>query len=155
MNKNKKIIIGIFASILILCICLCLGGWIVLHLGEKVLEKTMISDNPDPTKAKDLEKTIIEYGLPYCSQVSQFVGIKVICQVDRVYCSYKQASTGHATFCTDALSPNDKFTLTIWDEDWSYMDGDCIIIKGPVSMFNKKPEIVFVPSRVNVSPCKP
>ena len=120
-----------------------------------MLEKTIIDD---PTEAENLEKKIIEYGLPYCSQLSQFVGIEVICQVDRVYCSYERASTGYATFCTDAPSPNDKFTLLIWNEDWSYMDGDCVVIKGYVSMFAEKPQIAFLPSQVSqvdISPCEP
>jgi len=154
MNKNTKIVVGVVASLLTLVgICLCIGGRIALHVGEKVLEKTMIVD--DPTEAENREKKIIEYGLPYCSQLSQFEGIEVICQVDRVYCSYEQASTGHSTFCTDAPSPNEKFTLIIWDEDWTYLDGNCVVIKGTLTMFAGKPQIGFVPSQVDISLCEP
>lgn len=152
MNKNIKIAVGTMTSILLLSVCLCVGGCVALHVESEVLEKTIVKT---PTKIEDRDKEIIGYGLPPCSQLVQFAGTEVICQVDRVYCSYEPSSTGYATFCTDAPSPNEKFTLLIWNDDWSYLDGECIIIKGPISMFAEKPQIVFLPSRVNVSPCEP
>jgi hypothetical protein len=152
MNKNTKLVVGILASIPILSICLCMGGCIALQIEGKVLEKTIVDD---PTAAANREKKIIEYGLPHCSQLSQFEGIKVICQVDRVYCSYETFSTDYATFCTDAPSPNEKFTLIIGNEDWRHLEGNCVVIKGTLTMFAGKPQIAFHPSQVDVSPCEP
>ena len=152
MNKNTKVVVGILASIII-CICLCIGGRIASHVGEKVLQKTMVVD--DPTQAENREKKIIEYGLPNCSQLSQFEGFEVICQLDRVYCSYEPEDTGHPTLCTDAPSPNEKFTLLIWKEDWTYLDGRCVVIKGILTIFAGKPHMTFQPSQVDVSSCEP
>ena len=107
----------------------------------------------DPTTIAQRENEIIEYGLPDCSQLRQFEGIKVICKVDRLYCSYAPASTSYLTSCTDAPSPNEKFTLQIWHEDWTYLDGRCVVIQGTLSMFADKPYLSFEPDYADVSFC--
>jgi hypothetical protein len=108
------------------------------------------SGNPLPTvaPAQDI------FQIKQCSQVGQFVGSEVVCQIPRAYCSYQPNSAGQPTFCNDVPYPNHNFTLVIWGSDWSLIDGDCVVIEGPVSMYQGKPQIVFQAADVNVSPCK-
>jgi hypothetical protein len=62
MSKNTKIILGIVGGIVILCICVCLGGWAALKIGGNSLVKTMAKT--DPVEAAAMAHNMIDYNLP-------------------------------------------------------------------------------------------
>jgi len=62
MSKNTKVILGIIAGVIALCICICVGGWLALKASGKVLQETMVQDTPEEAAAA--AKEIIDYELP-------------------------------------------------------------------------------------------
>ncbi len=62
MSKNTKIAVGIILVIIILCGCICVIGFIFLQTTEKVLEESVIVDNPQ--ESKDLAQSMLDYDLP-------------------------------------------------------------------------------------------
>lgn len=62
MSKNAKIILGIVTVILILCGCVCVVGYIVLQTTGKVLEESVVMDNPQ--ESRDLAQSMLDYALP-------------------------------------------------------------------------------------------
>jgi hypothetical protein len=62
MSKNTKVILGIIAGVIALCICICVSGWIVLKISGNVLQEAMIKDTPEEAAA--IAKEIMDYELP-------------------------------------------------------------------------------------------
>jgi hypothetical protein len=62
MSKNTKIILGIVAGLVILCMCVCLGSWAALKIGGNSLVKTMAKS--DPVEAAAMAHEMIDYNLP-------------------------------------------------------------------------------------------
>ena len=62
MSKNTKIIIGVIVGVLAVFLCICIGGWIFLQVSGKVLQETVLVDNPDEAAA--LARSMIDYDLP-------------------------------------------------------------------------------------------
>jgi hypothetical protein len=87
-----------------------------------------------------------------CKDTFNLVGSTVECKIPRAYCSYQLTTSGEPTFCNDAPYPYHNFTLFIWGEDWSGYDGECIIIRGDVSMYQNKPQIEAF-DRSQISSC--
>ena len=81
------------------------------------------------------------------------VGETVTCRIKRAYCDYRPDVGGAPTFCNDAPYPSQSFTLLVWGEDWSDLDGMCIDVTGFVVRYKGKPQIV-AESRSQVAPCR-
>ncbi len=62
MSKNTKIILGIVGGIIVLCMCVCLGGWLALRIGGKSLVETMAVTTP--AEAAAMAHGMIDYTLP-------------------------------------------------------------------------------------------
>jgi len=62
MSKNAKIVLGIVIVILILCSCVCIVGFIGLQTTGKVLEESVVMDNPQ--ESRDLAQSMLDYVLP-------------------------------------------------------------------------------------------
>jgi hypothetical protein len=75
MEKHTKIALAILAGLLVLGICVCVGGWIALRGAGRVIEEQMILDDPDEAEA--LARRIIDYELPagYREQAAINMGI--------------------------------------------------------------------------------
>lgn len=69
------------------------------------------------------------------------VGENVTCKISHAYCSYKPNVKGGPTFCNDAPYPKHNFTLLRWGEDWSYLNGKCLIVTGFNHLYKGIPEI--------------
>ena len=76
---------------------------------------------------------------PACSQAS--AGSSTTCRIDHAYCSYQPNVSGNPTFCNDAPYPNNDFTFLVWGQDWSDLDGRCLIVTGTVSLYKGMPQI--------------
>ena len=74
------------------------------------------------------------------------------CRIQRAYCSYRPNVSGDPTFCNDAPYPNYNFTLLVWGSDWSDYNGQCLVIRGVVSVYGGKPQIE-AGSRSQISLC--
>lgn len=77
-----------------------------------------------------------------CSEALVYAGQTITCQIPVAHCSYEPELTGSPTYCTDAPLPNYNFTLVVWGQDWSELDGSCLLVSGEVSIFAGKPQIV-------------
>jgi len=62
MSKNSKIIIGVIGGILVVILCACIGVWIFLQTTGKVIQETVMVDNP--AEASALARSMIDYDLP-------------------------------------------------------------------------------------------
>jgi len=62
MSKNAKIAIGVVIAIVVLCGCVCVAGFIVLQTTGKVLEESVVMDNPQ--ESRDLAQSMLDYDLP-------------------------------------------------------------------------------------------
>lgn len=62
MSKNTKIILGIIGGVIVLCMCVCLGGWAALKIGGSSLAETMAIE--DPAEAASLGHAMLDYTLP-------------------------------------------------------------------------------------------
>ena len=76
---------------------------------------------------------------PQCNQAT--VGVSTTCRIDHAYCSYQPNVNGNPTFCNDAPYPNHDFTFLVWGQDWSDLDGRCLIVTGTVSLYKGMPQI--------------
>lgn len=74
MGKNTKIVLGIIAGVITLCVCICASGWIVLNISGKVLQETIFQDTSE--EAAVAAKEIIDYKLPlgYQEQMAMNMG---------------------------------------------------------------------------------
>ena len=71
-----------------------------------------------------------------------FLGEYVTVSIEKVSCSYRPDINGTPTFCNDRPYPNHTFTLLVWGQDWGFLDGECILVAGVVSVYNGKPQII-------------
>lgn len=95
---------------------------------------TVVSTNtPDLSN----QSTITE-NYPECKDYSSGF---VTCRIQKAYCTYYATDSGSPTFCNDSLYPTQTFTLLKWEEDWSSLDGKCLIVTGNISLFNGIPQI--------------
>lgn len=88
-----------------------------------------------------------------CSETADQIGEQVSCRIERAYCEYYPSVDGSPTFCNDRPYPNHKFTLVVFDEDWSDYDDECIIVSGFVTLYRGRPQIQAF-SRSQVSYCE-
>ncbi len=79
-------------------------------------------------------------GIPECRDVR--IKKQTICRILNAHCSYEPIIDGNPTLCYDEEQPNEKFTLLIMGEDWSSLDGDCLVIEGYKDYYNGKPTII-------------
>lgn len=98
--------------------------------------------NKIPTRAKtSTPRPLPTTAILLCKDTYSKVGSNVMCKIPRAYCSYQPSTKGKPTFCNDARYPNNNFTLVVWGQDWSDLDGRCIIVSGRVNLYDGKPQI--------------
>ncbi len=85
-----------------------------------------------------------------CSNAPAYTN--VTCKIVIAYCYYRPDVAGSPTYCDDFPYPSNRFTLLVWDSNWSDLDGQCLIVSGSVDMYAGKPQIVAT-SRSQVSRC--
>jgi hypothetical protein len=84
-------------------------------------------------------------------EAENHVGRKIIVRVDSAQCSYQASLTGSPTFCNDSPYPNHSFTFLVWEEDWSYLDQECVVVEGLVELYQGKPQIeVSSPDQITI-----
>ncbi len=86
-------------------------------------------------------------------RAGDYAGQQVTVRIERAWCSYQQQIKGKPTFCNDQPYPQHDFTLLIWGEDWSDYDGLCLLVKGMVTRYRGKAQIV-AESRNQISLCR-
>lgn len=87
-------------------------------------------------------------------EAAAHIGETVKVRIERADCSYQSTMNGAPTFCNDAPYPGHSFTLVVWRQDWSDLDGNCIIVAGEVTAYNGLPQIE-AESREQVTACSP
>ena len=87
-------------------------------------------------------------------EAAAHIGETVKVRIERADCSYQSTLNGAPTFCNDAPYPGHSFTLVVWRQDWSDLDGACIIVSGEVTAYNGLPQ-VEAESRDQVTACSP
>ena len=107
---------------------------------------------PSPTELSPPTAIQDSFALP-CSETDSYIGQTVSCQIENAYCSYRPDVAGEPTFCNDAPFPGHSFTLLVWEQDWSDLDGKCLHVSGVISRYRGKLEIV-AESRTQVSQCR-
>jgi hypothetical protein len=100
-----------------------------------------------PSQVEQQDLSIIS-----CKDTDDKIGQFVTCKVDRAYCEFLPNVNGDPTFCNDASYPNNNFTLVVFGQDWSDLDGKCIIVSGTISTYRGKPQIE-TKNRARVSYC--
>jgi hypothetical protein len=97
---------------------------------------TEIQDVKDVVPTAEAQQS---YTFPLCSMVK--VGTGTICMIPHAYCYYKPTVSGSPTYCDDAPYPTQKFMLVKWGEDWSDLNGHCLVLAGDVTTYNGTKEI--------------
>jgi hypothetical protein len=75
------------------------------------------------------QSPLTRYMLP-CFQTADRIGDQVSCRMERAYCDYLPATAGNRTVCNDRPQPDHVFALIVLGEDWSQLDGQCLIVSG-------------------------
>lgn len=88
-----------------------------------------------------------------CSDTAFRVGETVTCRIERADCVYRPDVNGSPTFCNDPPYPRHEFTLVVFGQDWSDLDGECILVSGTVTLYDGVPQIQGF-SRAQVSYCQ-
>ena len=91
-------------------------------------------------EVKEEPTETLEYILP--ADAGKYLGQWVTVIIPSPSCSYKEYINGSPTFCNDKLYPDHTFTLLVWGEDWSFLDGKCILVTGEISEYNGKYQII-------------
>lgn len=86
-------------------------------------------------------------------EASAYNGQWLIVRIERAYCSYHPDIDGQPTFCNDQPYPQHDFTLLVWEQDWSHLDGLCLLVRGQVELYQGKAEII-VDNPNQVSECE-
>jgi hypothetical protein len=98
-------------------------------------------------QATNTPQQLLSRSTMLCAEAT--VGERVSCQLPRAYCDYLPNVNGSPTFCNDRPYPNHDFQMVVWGEDWSALDGTCIVISGYVELYRGKLQIEPVsPSQV-------
>jgi len=131
-------------------------GWVLLHylsITGNLNQLPVIANYSIATR------TLAQYSSPpvqslmmQCRDTINYSGSNVTCMINRAYCSYMPDVNQSPTFCNDAPYPSHGFTLVVWGNDWSDYDGQCLVVKGIVTIYNDKPQIE-AESRSQVSNC--
>ncbi len=61
MSKTSKIILGVLAGMLVLCLCVAASGWMVLRSGGQALSS---ASGTDPAKVAKIAASIADFSLP-------------------------------------------------------------------------------------------
>jgi hypothetical protein len=112
-----------------------------LFLFAAILSACAPSDSGNTQSGQPAVSDAFIQGGIHCSDIRELVGRRVTCWLEQAYCTYSPASEGTPTFCNDAPYPNHSFTMVAWETDWSYLDGECLLITGTVSLYEGIPEI--------------
>jgi len=75
-------------------------------------------------------------------RAADYVRKVMLVRLDPAYCTYEPEVSGSPTFCNDQPYPNHTFTMVVWDQDWSYLDGKCIVVEGEIEIYEGRPEII-------------
>jgi hypothetical protein len=62
MSRNSKIILGVLGGVVVLCMCVCVGGWIALRFSGDLIGKAVAVE--DPIQAARIARDMIDYELP-------------------------------------------------------------------------------------------
>jgi len=62
MSRNSKIILGVLGGVIVLCLCVCVGGWIALRFSGDLIGNMAAVD--DPVQAAQMARDMIDYELP-------------------------------------------------------------------------------------------
>lgn len=69
------------------------------------------------------------YTVP-CFATADRIGDQISCRMERAYCDYLPEVEGSPTVCRDRPYPDQVFTLVVPGEDWSDLDGQCLLVSG-------------------------
>jgi hypothetical protein len=105
------------------------------------------------TKSTSTPQSIVRQIVPLCSDLSSQLGEHVLCRIERAYCDYRPDIDGSPTFCNDRPYPSHNFTLVAWEENWSDLDGSCILISGNLKTYRGVLQIQAL-NRSQVSYCE-
>lgn len=115
--------------------------------GSSPVLSTSIPTSPTPEIVPSIEIEIeeeptetLEYILP--ADAGNYLGQQVTVILPSPSCSYKEFINGSPTFCNDKPYPDHTFTLLVWGEDWSFLDGKCLLVTGEVSEYEGKYQII-------------
>jgi hypothetical protein len=75
-------------------------------------------------------------------QAAVHIGEVTTVRIEKADCSYLPDVNGSPTFCNDQPYPNHTFTMVVWGQDWSFLNGGCILVTGEIQEFEGKPEII-------------
>ena len=70
-----------------------------------------------------------QYVIP-CFETADRIGEHISCKMERAVCDYFPDVEGTPTICSDRPYPDHNFALIVFGEDWSYYDGQCLIVSG-------------------------
>lgn len=87
-----------------------------------------------------------------CFETADWIGDRVSCKMEKAYCDYLPALEGSPTFCSDRPHPDHTFTLIVFGEDWSELDGQCILVEGYLKIVGGALQVHAL-DRDQVSPC--
>ena len=88
-----------------------------------------------------------------CSELESQIGQRVTCRVEQAYCYYWPDFNGAPTFCDDRPYPSQLFQLVVFGEDWSDLDGECLLVSGTMDNYDGTLQIQAY-SRSQVSFCQ-
>jgi hypothetical protein len=97
------------------------------------------------------KSSLSKYAVP-CLGLANRVGDHISCKMERAYCDYLPVLEGGQTLCSDRPAPDHTFTLMVSGEDWSDLDGRCLIVSGYLEI-NKGMLQIQALSRDQVSFC--
>jgi hypothetical protein len=94
---------------------------------------------------------LTRYVLP-CFQTADRIGDHISCRMEKAYCDYLPSVEGSPTVCNDRPSPDQTFSLIVFDADWSDFDGQCLIVEGYLQISRGALQVQAL-QRSQVSPC--
>jgi len=104
-----------------------------------IVEELVPVDTPVPTP---IQATATPRSYIPAAQAADYARQVMLVKLDPAYCSYEPEVNGNPTFCNDQPYPNHNFTLLVWDQDWSFLDGKCLLVEGEIEMYEGRPEII-------------
>jgi hypothetical protein len=91
-------------------------------------------------EVKEVLTETLDYIFP--ANAGKYLGRQATVIIYSPSCSYKENVNGSPTFCNDKPYPDHTFTLLVWGEDWSFLDGKCILVTGEISEYDGKFQII-------------